>query len=191
MSLELLSTIAAVGTFVVIAATAIAAIIQLRHLRSSNQISAIGSVQAVIESAEFEAARRFIQNDLPRLMKEPHFAERAEKRVLDNELAPLQLIGNVYESLGIFCKYGIIDKAVACDLFSGPILSSWTALIPFLAIRRRRLDAPALWENFEFLAVLCEDFEIRHPDGAYPKWARRINIGESDPVRPPQTLNQQ
>jgi hypothetical protein len=187
MSLELLSTIAAVGTFVVIAATAIAAIVQLRHLRSSNQISAIGSVQAVIESAEFEAARRFIQNDLPRLMQEPHFAERAEKRVLDNELAPLQLIGNVYESLGIFCKYGIIDKAVACDLFSGPILSSWTALIPFLAIRRRRLDAPALWENFEFLAVLCEDFEMRHPDGAYPKWARRINIGASDPVRPPQS----
>jgi hypothetical protein len=110
---------------------------------------------------------------------------------LDNELSPVQLIGNVYESLGIFCKYGIIDKAVACDLFSGPILSSWTALIPFLAIRRRCLDAPALWEKFEFLAVLCEDFEMRHPDGAYPKWARRINIGESDPARPPQTLNRQ
>jgi hypothetical protein len=187
MSLELLSTIAAVGTFVVIAATAIAAIAQLRHLRSSNQISAIGGVQEVIESAEFEAARRFIQNDLPRFMKEPHFAKRAEKRVLDDELAPLQLIGNVFESLGIFCKYGIIDKAVACDLFSGPILSTWTALVPFLAIRRRSLDAPALWENFEFLAVLCEDFEMRHPDGAYPKWARRMNIGETNPVRPPQS----
>ncbi|HEV2909756.1 MAG TPA: hypothetical protein VGX02_10825, partial [Candidatus Eremiobacteraceae bacterium] len=76
MSLELLSAIAAIGTFVVIAATAVAAIVQLRHLRSSNQISAITGIQETIESPEFEAARRFIHSDLPLLMKEPRFAER-------------------------------------------------------------------------------------------------------------------
>ena len=37
MSLELWATIASVGTFVVIAATAIAAFVQLRHVRRSNQ----------------------------------------------------------------------------------------------------------------------------------------------------------
>jgi hypothetical protein len=96
---------------------------------------------------------------------EPHFDDRVEKRVLDKELSPLQLVGNVFESLRIFSKYGITAKAVACDFFPGPILSSWTALVPFLAVRRRCLDAPALWENFEFLAVLCEDLGMRHPDG--------------------------
>jgi hypothetical protein len=40
MSLELLNTFATLGTFVVIAGTAIAAIVQLRHARSSNQIAA-------------------------------------------------------------------------------------------------------------------------------------------------------
>ncbi len=36
MSLELWSTISSIGTFVVIAATAIATVIQLRHLRASS-----------------------------------------------------------------------------------------------------------------------------------------------------------
>jgi hypothetical protein len=178
MSLELLSTLAAVGTFVVIAATAYAGIVQLRHLRSSNQISAITGIQGVIESPEFEAARRFIQSDLPRLMKEPRFAARIG-RVLDSELSGLTTIINVFESLGVFCKYSIIDREVACDLLSGPILSSWTALVPFIAIRRRILDAPAFAENFEYLAMLCEDFEARHPDGAYPRGARRMRVEES------------
>jgi hypothetical protein len=174
MALELLSTLAAIGTFFVIAATAVAAIIQLRHLRSSNQITAITGVQDTIESAEFAAARRFIQNELPRLMKDPQFASQLENRVLRDELQSVSRVGNVFENLGVFCKYGIIDKEIACDLFSGPILSSWTALAPFFAIRRRVLDAPALFENFEFLAMLAEDFEARHPDGAYPAGARRM-----------------
>jgi hypothetical protein len=165
-----------VGTFIVIAATAIAAIVQLRHLRSSNQISAISGVQEAMESAEFAAARRFIQNDLPRLMKEPRFAERLANRVMDDELASLNHLSNLFENLGVFCKYGIIDKDVACDLFSGPALSSWNAMAPFIAIRRRVLDAPALLENFEYLAMLCEDFEARHPDGAYPRGARRMPV---------------
>jgi hypothetical protein len=43
VSLELWSTLAAVGTFVVIAATAIAAFVQLRHIRRSNQLAGLQS----------------------------------------------------------------------------------------------------------------------------------------------------
>jgi hypothetical protein len=39
MSLEIMSTAAAIGTFLVIAATAIAAVVQLRHLRAQNHDS--------------------------------------------------------------------------------------------------------------------------------------------------------
>jgi len=41
MILQVLDTVAALGTFIVIALTAIAALVQLRHLRSSNQLSAM------------------------------------------------------------------------------------------------------------------------------------------------------
>lgn len=182
MSLELLSALAAIGTFVVIAATAVAAIVQLRHLRSSNQIHAITGVQEVIESPQFRTARRFIQDELPRLIKAPDFSERIKHRVLDDELVSLNIVGNIFENLGALCKYGIIDKEIVCDLFSGPILSAWNAMVPVIAIRRRALDAPALLENFEYLAMLCEDFETRHPGGAYPRGARRLPLSEKTPA---------
>lgn len=45
MSLEVLNTLATSGTFFLIAATAIAAMIQLRHTRGSNQMAAFNEFQ--------------------------------------------------------------------------------------------------------------------------------------------------
>jgi hypothetical protein len=50
MSFELVNTLATFGTFVVIAATAIAAVVQLRHARSSNQIAALNELRETMES---------------------------------------------------------------------------------------------------------------------------------------------
>jgi 23S rRNA G2069 N7-methylase RlmK/C1962 C5-methylase RlmI len=49
MTLEFLNTFASFGTFAVIAATAIAALVQLRHARSSNQIAAMNELQEVYQ----------------------------------------------------------------------------------------------------------------------------------------------
>jgi hypothetical protein len=174
MSLELISAIAAVGTFVVIAATAVTAIIQLRHMRGSNQISALTECRETIESPEFFAARRFIQDELPVLLKQPDTVARLEHRVLDEELQPINFIGNFFENLGAFVRHGIIDKGVALDLWSGVVLSTWTALSPVTTIRRKYLGTRALLENFEYLAVLSDDFIARHPDGTYPAGVRRM-----------------
>jgi len=51
--LEVLSTTAAIGTFVVIAATAIAAVVQLRHLHASNQLTGLLTVLARVENPTF------------------------------------------------------------------------------------------------------------------------------------------
>ncbi len=50
MSLELVNTLATCATFVVIAATAIAAIVQLRQLRASNQIIAFNELRQAYEN---------------------------------------------------------------------------------------------------------------------------------------------
>jgi hypothetical protein len=52
MSLEVVNTLATFGTFVVIAATAIAALVQLRHARSSNQIEALAEMRQEAASSE-------------------------------------------------------------------------------------------------------------------------------------------
>ena len=65
MSLELVNTLATFGTFFVIAATAIAAIVQLRHARSSNHIAAFNELRETQGTPEFQAAEQFVQVRLP------------------------------------------------------------------------------------------------------------------------------
>jgi len=59
MSLELVNTAATLGTFVVIAATAVTAVIALRHARSSNQIAALNELRAGRQTESFVNAPKW------------------------------------------------------------------------------------------------------------------------------------
>lgn len=63
MSLELVNTLATLATFLVIAATAIAAIIQLRHARCSNQIAALTELREISIKQELRVALHFIRRE--------------------------------------------------------------------------------------------------------------------------------
>ncbi|MDQ2680235.1 MAG: hypothetical protein M3Y21_04315 [Candidatus Eremiobacteraeota bacterium] len=56
MTVEQISAAASVATVVVIAATAIAALIQLRHMSAGNQLDAILSLEADFRSAQVQEA---------------------------------------------------------------------------------------------------------------------------------------
>ena len=58
MSYELFNSLASAATFTVIAASAIAAMIQLRHVRTSNQIALLTKLHDTLQSSDFIAARR-------------------------------------------------------------------------------------------------------------------------------------
>ncbi len=66
MSLEAWSTIAAIGTFVVIAATAIAAFVQLRHIRLSNQLAGLQSAFNMLMDPAVRELVNYIRHDLER-----------------------------------------------------------------------------------------------------------------------------
>ena len=40
----------------------------------------------------------------------------------------------------------------------------------------RRSAGDALWENFEYLAVLAQDWLAMHPKGTYPAGVRRLTL---------------
>ncbi len=73
MSFELINSLATFGTFLVIAATAIAALVQLRHSRSSNHIVALNELRETMESAEFRAAQISAFRELPVRLQDPAF----------------------------------------------------------------------------------------------------------------------
>lgn len=78
MSLEVLSTSAAIGTFLVIAATAIAAVVQLRHLRISNQLTGLLNILGRSEDPQFSEWRESTRKVAAERMSDAAFRKSIE-----------------------------------------------------------------------------------------------------------------
>lgn len=179
MSAEWVTAIGTLGTLVVIAASAIAALIQLRHMRSSNQIAAFTEFRETMESDKFQTAEAFVSFELPKHLKDPVERTRATTVPFSGEYAAISTVANVFESLGGLIKNGVIDRNVACDVFAHMVIRNWEALLPLTTHLRRALDNPALWENFEYLTLLSKRFQAKYPDGAYPSGEPRLPEDDS------------
>lgn len=175
MSLEIWGTVAAFGTFIVIAATAIAALVQLRHLRASNQIAAITTLQNTIQGREFQQSRRFVREELPARLTDPNFRDELSKVPLGEAARGLLFLGNFYEELGMFVKRGIVDSSMACDFWSALVVGDWRQMAPAIAIVRRS-QGQSVWENFELMKDVALDWFARHPNGVYPRSRRRTPV---------------
>lgn len=99
-----------------------------------------------------------------------------------SELRAVGNVANFFESMGAFVRFNIIDRHIACDLWCGVVVASWNQLLPVIRVRRQ-LD-PGIWENFEYLAVISEEFMERNPT-SYPSGMRRMRLQEpADGHRP-------
>ena len=168
MPLDVVNVVATVGTFVVIAASAVAALIQLRHMRGSNQITALNEFRETLESGEISEAQRFVSFVLPDRMLDQ--AERVKMTTLPftGDYAKIGSIANLFESLGEFVKIGIIDANIACDIWGFVVVRNWNALAPLTTYIRVTIGMPQLWENFEYLTILAKRYLERYPNGTYP-----------------------
>lgn len=173
MSAEWVTAIATAGTFVVIAASAIAALMQLRHMRGSNQIIALTECRETLESAEFRDAQAFVSYELPKRLADPEEAQKAAQLPFISEYRAIATVANFFESMGLFVKTGIIDKKIACDFWFFVVLRNWNALLPVTTYLREHLGQPALWENFEYMAALSEQYRKSHAS-TYPEGVRRM-----------------
>jgi hypothetical protein len=180
MSLELWNTFATFGTFLVISATAIAAIAQLRHARTSNQLAALNELRQTVEHADYRAAQHFVTTQLARKLDDPSFRYQLANpaaRSAENEpsIVKALAIGNFYESMGTLVKAGLVDQRLAIEIWNYPVTSNWGMLSSVTAINRRQLGS-IVWENFEYLAVLSQDWVAAHANGTYPPGVRRIEL---------------
>jgi len=142
MPLELINTFVTLGTFVVIAATAIAAIVQLRHARSSNHIVALNELRETTETPDFQAALYFVQRELSAKLQDPAFRYQIATRSAGSDetrplFAKINAIGNYYENLGVLVKTGLVDREPVLQLWAGIVAQSWENLAPIAAIARR------------------------------------------------------
>lgn len=178
MTPEWISAIASIVTMVVIGASAIAALLQLRHLRGSNQIELIANWTEAIEGERFQNALAFLQKDLDTYLLDPKKLQMLDWNPIPPELQQVRTVANHFESIGSFVRRGIIETDVACDLWAFIVVASWKKCAPVLNYVRRSLDSQALWENFEYIAVLSDRWLKTHPDGTYP--ANQLRMPKDD-----------
>jgi hypothetical protein len=180
MTFELVNTWATCATFVVIAVTAIAAIVQLRHLRASNQIAAFNELHKAYESSHLAAAHQYIDTRLNRDLEDPVFRYAIAHRFARTEgshaaVKHLLNFGQFFETIGLLVKSNLIPSELVLATWSDIIVAGWKQLAPVTAIFRQSQDATA-FENFEYIAVLAQRWQQKHPSGTYPKTMPRLPL---------------
>jgi hypothetical protein len=83
-------------------------------------------------------------------------------------------VANFFENLGVFVKNRIIDRDLALDMWSYVILRNWNALSPIVSFVREDLGAPAIWENFEYLALLARKWQATHGSDSFLVHGQRM-----------------
>ena len=175
MSLEAWSTAALIGTFVVIAATAITALFQLRHMRSSNQIAAVTQMLETLESERFRQARRFVVEQVPKLLKESPEQSKLGDEIFPPEIDAVRYVANFFEAMGALVKAGTVNQNLVCDLWDGLVFKWWKQLEPIILIRREVSDR-GLWCSFEYLAVICEKSLAKNDGVRFPHGVPRMTL---------------
>ena len=177
MSAEWVTAAGTIGTFVVIAASAIAALMQLRHMRSSNAISLLTAYNTEFDTTEFQLAFDYVRSKLPaRLEDDAVLADLAEAPPFLGEYAAIRTIANFFEDMGAFVLTNLLDEHIVCRLYSENVTSAWRSIAPVAALLRQKLGSPQIWENFEYLAVVSARFIERYPDGLFPRRMSRMPV---------------
>ena len=175
MSAEWVTAIAAAGTFIVIAASAIAALLQLRHMRTGNQISAYNECRERMEEPDFLIALDFIRFELPARIRDGETGDEIVGKRFRGEYAGIRAVANLFESMGLFVKSGMMEEHIACELWSAIVLSTWEALRPITAAVRSQFT-PGIWVNFEYMAAISKRYISQTPQGEYPAGVERMPL---------------
>lgn len=171
---EKLNTVAAVGTFIVIALTALAALIQLRHMRASNQLEGLLSVLARVEDANFNNWLTETKRQLPAMLADKAYLASIIDNTFDRNVAWLQL-GNSYDWVGSLVKNRLIPIDAFLDVYAFRIVEAWNLMKPITVLARHDVGN-GVWENFEFLYIRGLEWTQKHQNGNYPRGVPRAPL---------------
>lgn len=73
MTAEYLTALSALGTLLVITVSAIAALIQLRHIRSANQLAGVLRYTEWWESPQMQSAIKYVNEELAARLRDPEY----------------------------------------------------------------------------------------------------------------------
>jgi hypothetical protein len=181
LTYELINTLALVGTFLVIGASAVAAVVQLRHMRAATELQAVLSVEKDFRSGELQEALRFVQSDLPFRMRDPGYRAELEAIGFADSRTHLELnVLNWFNELGTLLKNRIVAADPFMDMFGRLVVHYWELLAPVVAVMRRK-RGESQYHNFEYLAVCARNWMTDHPAGLFPGRVHRAKLTDPWP----------
>jgi hypothetical protein len=171
-----LSAIAAIGTLVVILASVVAALIQLRHIQAGNQLQALLSLERDFRAPELQAALTYVQEHLPQRLEDPVYRRELETiGFVDPVTHPEMVACNWLNEMGTLLKRGLVSEETFMDLFGRLIVHCWRQVSPAIAIMRRN-RGESQYHDFEYLALRAAGWLKRNPHGIFPRTFSRAPL---------------
>ena len=174
MTAEYVTAFASVGTLVVIAATALAAFVQLRHLRTNNVLMVLNDFREAYERPEMLAASEALSKAVTRLEDPESRRQLAQSTVSPDWVRSVFPLLRLLETLGSYTNRNVVPRDLVCDMWSPVVLGIWTESAPLIAVMRRTAG-PSLFENFELIAVLSRRW-LDKGQAVYPRSLPRMNL---------------
>jgi len=172
VSLEFWTLVISALTLIIIAASAIAAIVQLRHLRAGNQLSGLITVFGMLQDPSVRELVNHVRHDLVDRVKDRDFRESLLEIPIDRQKHPELYLCDMYNHIGSFVRSGLIDERTYLQTDWYNVTLYWGLLAEVIAIART--NRPYLFENFEYLAARAKAWVENHPQGDYPRGEQRV-----------------
>lgn len=172
MTVEAWNAIASVGTFLVIFATAVIALGQLRHIRLANQLSGLRSTFDMLQDPSVRELVNFVRHDLAERMKDEAFRAGLLENPIDRGAHPELYLCDMYNHVGSFVRSGLIDEDIYLQTDWYNVSLYWGLLKDTIALGRK--SRPYIFENFEWLASRAARWQSAHPHGDYPAGEPRM-----------------
>lgn len=179
MSIEFWNTFASTGTFVVIGVTAIVAFIQLRHLRSANQVAAMQTFFMTYEGTEVRHAFNYVRNQLSQHLEDPVFRSELRSGHFDRSHHPEIQVCNFFDQWGAYYRNRVIDRPTFMQLNAQLVAQFWKKLEPVISLVADPVNGNTSFQQFEYLTVEARRWLKIHPTGDFPKKTPRIPLGDA------------
>lgn len=156
MNWESLTAISSAVTAVVIGASAVIAMVQIRHLRKAAQLQSFLQLMSEVTGPQMASWAAYVETTLPeRLKDETYRRELAEGRY-DSEHHKELALGAFWEKIGTLVHFGLIEPEAFVDFAATICPYHWHLLRDVVALRRT--ENAHIWERFEEFAGLCESY---------------------------------
>lgn len=189
MTPEWLTAAASALTLVVVAITAYAALRQIKHMRSGNQVAALLPIIEKYQTAEVQASLQYALASLATDLESPAARSGVVGRPVSGPARAALAVFNFYESVGALVAAGALELQLVLRYFTLPS-DLWEIGEDFIALSRRS-RGPEVFENFEALVAMERAYAKARGTSRYPRGLphvilrdRWLQVDAASPVQP-------